>query len=256
VNEWLDGTTRYQMSGAQRAFWVDLLAMAGRSRYPGIICSGMDDDQYVGYPLKTFAALDAGAEIDLLGTLDLFSKTRKIVVEITAESPVKLYKFTVCNWDRYQSEYQRQKGYRKSDKRKHSEVTRKVTTDNTPKLPVEGEEEGEGDGERKHGAPETGAPTAQAKQLPSLSVFSGLHLSVSLQQDHALGEAFPWVDRLHEYAKADSWLEANPNRRPRKLKPFLHNWLSKISAPTGGKGGMTRAEQRTLNNLKAAGFVQ
>jgi hypothetical protein len=33
TNEWLDGTTRYQMSDAQRALWVDLLAMAGRSRF-------------------------------------------------------------------------------------------------------------------------------------------------------------------------------------------------------------------------------
>jgi hypothetical protein len=42
TNEWLDGTTRYQMSDAQRAFWIDLLAMAGRSRFPGIICAGRD----------------------------------------------------------------------------------------------------------------------------------------------------------------------------------------------------------------------
>lgn len=48
VNEWLDGTTRFQMSGAQRAFWIDLLAMAGRSRFPGIICAGMDGELYVG----------------------------------------------------------------------------------------------------------------------------------------------------------------------------------------------------------------
>ena len=51
TNEWLDGTTRYQMSDAQRAFWIDLLAMAGRSRFPGVICSGKDGKNFVGYPL-------------------------------------------------------------------------------------------------------------------------------------------------------------------------------------------------------------
>jgi hypothetical protein len=77
VNEWLDGTTRFQMSGAQRAFWIDLLALAGRSRYPGIICAGKDNDTFVGYPLKTLSALDAGGEIDILGTLELFERTRR-----------------------------------------------------------------------------------------------------------------------------------------------------------------------------------
>lgn len=112
VNEWLDGTTRYQMSGAQRAFWVDLLALAGRSRYEGIICAGKDGDIFVGYPLKTFGALDAGAEIDIQATFDLFVHSGKIFVEVTSREPIVLYKITICNWDRYQSEYRRQKRYR------------------------------------------------------------------------------------------------------------------------------------------------
>jgi hypothetical protein len=45
TNEWLDGTTRYQMSGAQRALWIDLLALAGRSRFPGVVCAGRDGDE-------------------------------------------------------------------------------------------------------------------------------------------------------------------------------------------------------------------
>jgi len=142
VNEWLDGTTRFQMSGAQRAFWIDLLAMAGRSRYPGVVCAGRDGEQCVGYPLKTLAALDAGEEIDIFATLDLFSKTGKIKVEITAEDPVRLYKITICNWDRYQSEYQRQKRYRGT----RPKVTAEVTLKAGAKLPVEEEAEGESEG--------------------------------------------------------------------------------------------------------------
>ena len=60
TNEWLDGTTRYQMSDAQRAFWIDLLAMAGRSRFPGIVCAGRDGKYFVGYPLSRFESLMAG----------------------------------------------------------------------------------------------------------------------------------------------------------------------------------------------------
>lgn len=169
VNEWLDGTTRYQMSGAQRAFWVDLLAMAGRSRYPGTICSGMDGDRHVGYPLKMFAALDAGAEIDVLATLNLFEKTGKIAVQITTEEPVRLYKLTICNWDRYQSEYQRQKGYRKGDNRKRPEVTAKVTNGNTPELHVEEEGESERESEREKEERQKKNPAAAAPAAASIT---------------------------------------------------------------------------------------
>lgn len=73
---------------------------------------------------------------------------------------------------------------------------------------------------------------AQAANQPSPCAFPGTHLKVSQQQDHMLGEAFPWVDRQHEYRKADSWLEANPPRRPKNSSRFLHNWFSKVPAPS------------------------
>jgi len=94
----------------------------------------------------------------------------------------------------------------------------------------------------------------EAPAAPSLS-FSGQHFSVTTKQDAVLGEAFPWVDRQAEYRKADSWLEANPERRPKKANRFLHNWFSRISQPKE-KGGITRAEERTSDRLKTAGLIQ
>ena len=74
---------------------------------------------------------------------------------------------------------------------------------------------------------------AQAPKEPSPSAFCGIHFSVSVRQDQILAKAFPWVDdRPAEYRKADSWLEANPNRRRRNAERFLHNWFSRISAPS------------------------
>jgi hypothetical protein len=129
------------MTGAQRAFWLDLIAQAGRSRYPGVICSGKDGDRFVGYPLTTFAALDPGAALDILATFELFVTTGKIVLEVTAEKPVKLYKVTIINWGKYQSEYLRQKSYRQKNVQVTPEVTTKVTTGHTKRLPVEVEGE-------------------------------------------------------------------------------------------------------------------
>lgn len=76
----------------------------------------------------------------------------------------------------------------------------------------------------------------EAPAAPSLT-FSGQHLSVSTKQDALLGEAFPWVDRAVEYRKADSWLEANPTRRPKKISQFLHNWFNRIIQPRGKGNG-------------------
>ena len=50
VAPWLDGTTRDEMSGSQRAFWVDLLAPAARSRIAGVISPGQVNEKTPGYP--------------------------------------------------------------------------------------------------------------------------------------------------------------------------------------------------------------
>jgi hypothetical protein len=93
-----------------------------------------------------------------------------------------------------------------------------------------------------------GAPAA-----PSLS-FSGQHFSVTQKQDAILGEAFPWIDRAAEYRKADSWLEANPDRRPQKANRFLHNWFSRITQPKGAGNGKSVSDNLrvTLETIRAA----
>ena len=103
--------------------------------------------------------------------------------------------------------------------------------------------------EKKEGAP------------ASLSLcFSGQHFTITQKQDALLGEAFPWIDRAVEYRKVDSWLEANPNRRPKRASRFLHNWFAKILAPSNGAKGprpiqssWPRANLQSKNELTAAG---
>ena len=111
VDDWLEGTTRYQMSDAQRAFWIDLLAMAGRSRFGGIVCSGKDGEQLIGYPLSKFQGLLA-EPFDIEATFALFERTEKITMQVSGEGNRKLYVLFITNWVRYQSEYDRVKKYR------------------------------------------------------------------------------------------------------------------------------------------------
>jgi hypothetical protein len=89
---------------------------------------------------------------------------------------------------------------------------------------------------RKENREERQEKKKEAPAPPSLS-FSGQHFSVTTNQDALLGEAFPWIDRPAEYCKADSWLEANPERRPKKSSRFLHNWFSRSTQPKGGANG-------------------
>jgi hypothetical protein len=79
--------------------------------------------RWPSYPLKTFSALDAGGEIHILATLELFERTGKVSVEITSEAPVKLYKITICKWETYQSEYLRQKSYQKTYREKNKNLS-------------------------------------------------------------------------------------------------------------------------------------
>jgi hypothetical protein len=64
--------------------------------------------------------------------------------------------------------------------------------------------------------------------------FSGTHLNITEKQDKLLAKAFPWVDRPGEYCRIDSWLEANPKRKPKGTSRFVHNWMSRIAAPRNG----------------------
>jgi hypothetical protein len=98
----------------------------------------------------------------------------------------------------------------------------------------------EGRRKKKEGAPVT----------PSLS-FSGHHFAVTQKQDALLGEAFPWIDRPAEYRKADSWLEANPDRRPQKANRFLHNWFSRITQPKGTGSGKPSLSDNLRTTLEA-----
>ncbi len=151
TNEWLDGTTRYQMSDAQRAFWIDLLAMAGRSRFPGIVCAGRDGRHFVGYPLSRFESLMAGP-IDIESTLKLFERTGKVNVTITSAGPPRLVAIELLNWKKYQSDLdaqaERARNYRSRKKQRKANVTENITHTSRAVTGVEGEEESETESEK------------------------------------------------------------------------------------------------------------
>lgn len=199
TNEWLDGTTRYQMSDAQRAFWIDLLAMAGRSRFPGTVCAGRDGDLLVGYPLYRFASLMAGPQqIDIETTLALFERTGKVKVTITTEGPPKLFAIEILNWNKYQSDLdaqaERSRNYRKRRKAasrdRHGRVTQRHA--------AEEEEESEEETEREEKQRRNGSAA------PSAAIIT--------QAFHALGHK-PFGSKRFQEIWGEEWSAAgsDPN---------------------------------------------
>lgn len=159
--DWLDGATRYQVSDSQRAFFVDLLALAGLSRTAGIICAGSDDGQIVGYPLKRFEAL-VGSSVNVVETFALFERLGKIRVTMTNSTETELYAIELVNWKKYQSSKSsqnlRQQRHRARKKGAQTGVTGDVPTESRPVTPVEADADGDLDKNENTGAARAAAP--------------------------------------------------------------------------------------------------
>ena len=145
-------------------------------------------------------------------------------------------------------EYNAQK-QRESRERKHSSTNVNTPVDKSNDVSTSAhrdrdlDRDTDKDGEKK------------ALATPSPLAFSGQHFKLTEKHDKILGDAFPWVNRIAEYKKADSWIEGHPNKKPKRIGAFLHNWFSKVEAPSSpehkSKEQMRheRGEQATRNVL-------
>lgn len=111
--------------------------MAGDSKIPGKVCAGFDaDGTLLGFPLSYIAGMLTMSEKELDEVLILLERQGRIE-KLT--DPRNNFVIVLTGWEKYQSEYHRQKSYRSAN----DKVTTEVTSETTPKLPVEGEVEGE-----------------------------------------------------------------------------------------------------------------
>ena len=101
INESLRGTIRFDLNAAERGVWYDLIVLAGASREPGIIAPGPG----TSYPTQWIAAT-------LNVPLPLLNTVLQKCVE-TERIEMNGHGIKIINWSKYQSEYERQKPYRK-----------------------------------------------------------------------------------------------------------------------------------------------
>ncbi len=97
VNEWLDGTTRFELTAPQRLLWVDLLALAGRSRYPGFVYAGEGEGgKRIGYPIAYLAGVLQMDEVALNNAMKLLKLHGHITLE---EVGPEQYVIGIINWE-------------------------------------------------------------------------------------------------------------------------------------------------------------
>lgn len=94
TKEWLDGTIRFDLGPVERSIWIDLLALAGDSRTPGVVQSG----EGFAYPHNYLAHR-------LNIPLDTFEKTLTLLMQQQRVSENN-NGITIINWDKYQSAYE------------------------------------------------------------------------------------------------------------------------------------------------------
>ena len=103
ITGWLHGSIRWQLTPEERGVWADLIALAGECGNDGQIC----DNDGRPYPLEFIAG-------QLNISLELLERTiKKCQVEGRINNNLDL--IAITNWKAYQSEYERQKQYRKKE---------------------------------------------------------------------------------------------------------------------------------------------
>ena len=128
AQRWFLGSTRFELSLEQRSVWIDVLARASLNDPPGEFCY---------YSLEQLA-------IQFQVPLELLKIALKRFIEVEKIAHNEKKKFIkILNWTKYQSEYERQKPYRKG-KFPQEGACNKVTPKVVTEFPLEkNREEGE-----------------------------------------------------------------------------------------------------------------
>jgi hypothetical protein len=106
VDQCLRGSMIAELLAAQRWQWVGFLLLGGDSSVPGVIFRRKDENgSLVGYSDITLAEM---LDIDLA----LYRDGVRRMIEKEKISVNEKGVITILNWNKYQSEYQRQKPYR------------------------------------------------------------------------------------------------------------------------------------------------
>jgi len=255
--KWLRGSIRGENLEV-RAVFIDLLALAGDSAYgdDGIIrlapnC-GFTDEQIC----KILNIND-----------DVWIRAKKRLCE-TGRITVNAYnEIKIVNWKKYQSEYARQKEYRK--KKEQKVTTESYNSKLQEKLQGERERDIEREREKKENINNNNIYTSVLNRNDTVTnsgqkkVKAKINFNFETEEWENIREldkqkwkeAYPACDIEIELNQMREWLLSNPNKRKKNYRRFITNWLTRSQE----KGGTKRKEfeelspaQRRLRELREA----
>lgn len=260
--DWLTSTVRFDLSEVDRSRFIDLLALAGDSRYPGVVCPGMDGDGgKVGYPLDWLASTMRCKVAELVKTLEKLVKSGRISVSGQHDAPV----IKIDSWKKYQSEYLRQIESLSKNKTLQSSTQNngRTSQSSTQSLQPEVEVEVEGEVEVERSAEKRTPLRAREVSTPSFLSVWEIYPN-KLNKREAIHEWFrvPFVEAgpnpelpqilagLALWVKCEQWKD---ERYIPSLAKFLKNrqWEVQPPQPKEKADAKSHHERRSENTAKA-----
>lgn len=122
ADPWFDSSMRVELTNDERGIWLDLLALACRSRFPGMIASGRDEKgNLLGYPVRFLTAkMISWTQEQITKALEALKATGRIrITETALRTGETGMIIEIDSWEKWQSEYGRTKKYynkRKAEK--------------------------------------------------------------------------------------------------------------------------------------------
>jgi hypothetical protein len=78
----------------------------------------------------------------------------------------------------------------------------------------------------------------QEQEQENKNIYIGKKVKIDLTHHETYQTAYPGIDLESEYAKMDSWLLSNPDKRKGFTYRFANNWLSKAKESNGNGSGI------------------
>lgn len=209
TQETLYGTTNRELTLEERAIWFEMLALAGDSPTPGIICVS---------PGVSFTDAQLSSILGASEALIRQAKTKLSDPEINKININGTGCIQIANWPRYQAEFNREE-YQREYMRSYRKRKTNARKTNVPKSQQQTRTEGKG---REQTRSTTPHPSPQKMQKPQkeIRVSSLSEDPVFLQE---LAVKFPQLDiHLELVACDDHW-----GTRVKAPKKAFINWLQR-----------------------------
>ncbi len=221
--KWLLSPIRWELTHEQRAIWVDILARASLNEPPG----------QIGFYSLEQLAHQFNVDIKLL------SETIKRLVELKMiKFSEKKKKIVILNWKKYQSEYERQKTYRKANKEDSIFINaEKMSVKNCNKVTLRIEENNnKGNNSIKERGKENNLERfrddeekEREKFLELLKGIEKLGYPYNEAKDSALfyeiKEKYPKVNIIRKTKKKIEWWKKNPKALHYDPRKQLRDWF-------------------------------